>query len=43
MVSVLNARWYARYDSALKRLHALDWNLAALSSQDQQLGALWRM
>lgn len=43
MVNVLDAVWDARYDNALKRLHALDWNLEALSPPDQQLVALWRM
>lgn len=43
MVNVLDALWDARYDNALQRLSALEWNLDALSAQDQQLVALWRM
>ncbi|MBD9367721.1 DUF4375 domain-containing protein [Xanthomonas sp. XNM01] len=42
-VSVPDLVWDARYDNALKRLQARGWNLDALSPQDQQLVALWRM
>jgi hypothetical protein len=43
MVNVLDLLWDARYEGAMQRLHALDWKLDALSAQDQQLVALWRM
>lgn len=42
-VNALDLLWDARYDHALKRLHSLDWHLHALSPEDQQLVALWRM
>lgn len=42
-IYALDLLWDTRYDNALKRLHALDWNLDAVSPQDQQLVALWRM
>lgn len=43
VVNVPDLVWDERYDNALKRLHALDWTLDALSAQDRQLVALWRM
>lgn len=42
-VNVLDLLWDGRYDGAMKRLQAMMWNLDALSPQDQQLVALWRM
>ncbi|KAG1537443.1 hypothetical protein G6F50_014864 [Rhizopus delemar] len=43
VVDVPNQVWDDRYEAALARLKAAAWALDALSDEDQQLVALWRM
>jgi len=43
VVDVPNQVWDDRYEAALARLKAAAWSLDALSDDDQQLVALWRM
>jgi len=43
VVDILNQVWEDRYEAALARLKAAAWTLDALSDEDQQLVALWRM
>lgn len=43
VVDIPNQVWEDRYDAALARLKGAGWTLDALSAEDQQLVALWRM
>lgn len=43
VVDIPEQVWDDRYDAALARLNAAAWTLDALSDEDQQLVALWRM
>ncbi|MEG0184469.1 MAG: DUF4375 domain-containing protein [Stenotrophomonas sp.] len=43
VVDVPNQVWDDRYEAALARLKSAGWQLDALSDEDQQLVALWRM
>ncbi|MBN5050561.1 DUF4375 domain-containing protein [Stenotrophomonas maltophilia] len=43
VVDVPNQVWDDRYEAALARLQSHAWKLDALSDEDQQLVALWRM
>lgn len=43
VVDVPNQVWDDRYEAALARLKSAGWSLDALSDEDQQLVALWRM
>ena len=43
VVDIPNQVWDDRYEAALARLKAAAWTLDALSDEDQQLVALWRM
>lgn len=43
VVDILNQVWEDRYDAAMARLKDAGWTLEALSDEDQQLVALWRM
>ena len=43
VVNVPNQVWDDRYEAALARLQSRAWKLDALSDEDQQLVALWRM
>ncbi|WP_375068648.1 DUF4375 domain-containing protein [Stenotrophomonas lactitubi] len=43
VVDIPNQVWDDRYEAALTRLKAAAWTLDALSDEDQQLVALWRM
>lgn len=43
VVDILNQVWEDRYDAAMARLKDAGWTLDALSDEDQQLVALWRM
>ena len=43
VVDVPNQVWDDRYEAALARLQSHAWSLDALSDEDQQLVALWRM